>query len=145
MKIQIHNHTSFDINAYQQLLTKLFSKVKEQNKMHLVFVTQKKIQQLNAFFRKKDFVTDVLSFPNDFSFNPNLKDDSLGDVFICFEQAQIQAQKLLHSLEREIAFLAVHGFLHLKGYQHRNEEELKKMIHLKEQILKKMNLERKNN
>ncbi|AGL90344.1 rRNA maturation RNase YbeY [Candidatus Phytoplasma australiense] len=143
MKIQIHNHTSFKIDSYQQLLIQLFSQIKENNQMHLVFVTKEKIKQLNTFFRKKNFVTDVLSFPNEFSFNPNLKDDSLGDVFICFEQAQLQAQNLLHSLEREIAFLAVHGFLHLKGYQHNNEEELEKMIHLQEKILKKINLERK--
>lgn len=62
----------------------------------------------------------------------------MGDIFICFEQAQVQALQLAHSLEREVAFLAVHGFLHLKGHQHRNDEEFQEMIYLQEQILKKL-------
>ncbi|PEH36411.1 rRNA maturation RNase YbeY [New Jersey aster yellows phytoplasma] len=108
--------------------------------MHLIFVTNEKIQELNSFYRQKNYPTDVLSFHNDLTFFAGLEDNSLGDVFISFPKAQEQAKTFKHSLEREIAFLAVHGFLHLKGYQHRTEEEFQIMLALQEKILQKVGL-----
>ncbi|MBP5836126.1 rRNA maturation RNase YbeY [Candidatus Phytoplasma meliae] len=146
MKIKIHNQTSFNIDIYQQLLIQLFHTIEETRQMHLIFVNSDTMQQLNLFYRQKNATTDVLSFPNNISNYHHLEaqeqDNSLGDIFICWQQAKKQADNLRHSLEREIAFLAVHGFLHLKGYQHRNPEELQKMVDLQEQILQKSNLSR---
>ncbi|MBS2126217.1 rRNA maturation RNase YbeY ['Fragaria x ananassa' phyllody phytoplasma] len=146
MKIKIHNQTSFNIDIYQQLLIQLFFTIEETRQMHLIFVNSDTMQQLNLFYRQKNTITDVLSFPNNISNYHHLEakaqNNSLGDIFICWEQAQKQADNLGNSLEKEIAFLAVHGFLHLKGYQHRNPEELQKMVDLQEQILQKSNLTR---
>jgi probable rRNA maturation factor len=121
----------------------MFLPIQEKKIMHLIFVTNEKIQELNSFYCKKNYPTDVLSFPNDLTFFSDLsylEDNSLGDVFISFPKAQDQAQKAKHSLEREIAFLTVHGFLHLKGYQHRTEQELQIMLFLQENILQNIGL-----
>ena len=84
------------------------------------------IQRLNAAYRNMDRVTDVLTFPaweGDAILSP--PDGYLGDVAICYERAEEQAQEYGHSLERELAFLSVHGALHLLGYDpavwHMNE------------------------
>lgn len=53
MKIQIHNHTSFQLDSYQQLLTQLFHTIEEKKQLHLIFVTQKKYNNLMPFFVKK--------------------------------------------------------------------------------------------
>ncbi|WP_341833679.1 rRNA maturation RNase YbeY [Candidatus Phytoplasma asteris] len=140
MIIKIHNQTSFCIKPFKSLLIKMFLPIKEKKIMHLIFVTNEKIQELNSFYRQKNYPTDVLSFHNDLTFFAGLEDNSLGDVFISFPKAQEQAKAFKHSLEREIAFLAVHGFLHLKGYQHRTEEEFQIMLALQEKILQKVGL-----
>ena len=54
-----------------------------------------------------------------------LDDDSIGDIFISIEQARLQADDYGHSFEREIGFLAVHGYLHLLGHDHHTDEEEK--------------------
>ncbi len=125
---------------FKSLLIKIFLPIKEKKLMHLIFVTNEKIQELNSFYRQKNYPTDVLSFPNDLTFFAGLEDNSLGDIFISFPKAKDQAKKAKHSLEREIAFLAVHGFLHLKGYQHRTEEELQIMLNLQEKILQNVGM-----
>ena len=85
-----------------------------------VLVTDaEEIQRLNAGYRNIDRVTDVLTFPaweGDAILCP--PDGYLGDIAICFERAEEQAEEFGHSLERELAFLAVHGALHLLGYDH---------------------------
>ena len=74
--------------------------------------------------------------------NDDIEDDSLGDIFISIEQARLQADDYGHSFQREIGFLAVHGYLHLLGYDHHTDEEEKIMIQEQERILKNANLER---
>jgi probable rRNA maturation factor len=66
----------------------------------------------------------------------------LGDVFICVERALEQAKDYGHSIEREIGFLSVHGYLHLIGYDHMTKEDEKVMFTLQEEILAKAKLER---
>jgi probable rRNA maturation factor len=105
--------------------------------MQVVFVSLDQIHQLNQTFRDVDRPTDVLSFPND-----EKDDNSLGDIFICLDKAKQQAKDYGHSIEREIGFLSVHGYLHLKGYDHHSDEEEKEMIEAQENILKKAKLER---
>ena len=68
--------------------------------------------------------------------------DELGDVFICCDRAIEQAADYNHSIEREFGFLAVHGYLHLIGYDHMNEVDEKVMFSLQEEILAKANLVR---
>ncbi|PRO65106.1 rRNA maturation RNase YbeY [Alkalicoccus urumqiensis] len=105
----------------------------------VTFVTDKEIHSLNLEWRGKDKSTDVLSFA--------LKEEEdipvagvpelLGDIVISTETAAQQAETYGHSIERETAFLAVHGLLHLLGYTHNTEDEEKEMFLRQEQILEK--------
>ncbi len=137
MKINLHNQTKEDIKAIRALLKLIFSPIKESKNMQIIFIDQKKIHEMNKTYRNIDRPTDVLSFIND-----DIDDDSLGDIFISIEQARIQAIDYGHSFEREIGFLAVHGYLHLLGYDHHSKEEEKTMIEAQERILKNAKLER---
>ena len=97
------------------------------------------IQRLNAGYRNIDRVTDVLTFPaweGDAILCP--PDGYLGDIAICFERAEEQAQEFGHSLERELAFLAVHGALHLLGFDHMEPEDEKKMLAKQDEILNEL-------
>ncbi|MBU1094677.1 MAG: rRNA maturation RNase YbeY [Firmicutes bacterium] len=137
MKIQLHNQTKEDIKPIKDILQKIFKPIKNDKNMQIIFLDQHAIHQMNLTYRQIDRPTDVLSFIND-----DEKDDSIGDIFISIEQARSQALDYGHSFEREIGFLAVHGYLHLLGYDHHTEEEEKLMIIEQERILKNANLER---
>ena len=138
VKINLYNQTSEDIKEIKKLLKKVFRSIKQKNNMQIIFVSQEEIRELNKTFRNIDKSTDVLSFPND-----DELDSSIGDIFISIEQARLQANDYGHSFEREIGFLAVHGYLHLLGFDHHSESEEKLMIEAQENILKKAKLERK--
>ena len=105
-----------------------------------VLVTdEEEIQRLNAGYRYIDRVTDVLTFPaweGDAILCP--PDGYLGDIAICFERAQEQAEEYGHSLERELAFLAVHGALHLLGYDHMEPDDEKVMLARQDEILNEL-------
>ena len=85
--------------------------------------TPERIQTLNREFRNVDAVTDVLTFPaweGEISLSA---DGYLGDIMICYERAKEQSVTYGHSLIRELSFLAVHGVLHLLGYDHMTEAD----------------------
>jgi len=119
--------------------------VKQQAELSVAIVTNEEIQQLNKQYRNKDVPTDVLSFPLEDEF-PMVEDEDfpqlLGDIIISIEKVKEQAEEYGHSFERELAFLAVHGFLHLVGYTHDNEEEEMVMFGKQEAILQEFQLER---
>lgn len=105
------------------------------------------IKQLNSQFRHKDQATDVLSFASlevDTLFNVNFNEQSeplyLGDVIISVETAKRQASEQGHSLTRELAWLMSHGFLHLLGWDHPDEQSLTEMLNQQEILLKDVNL-----
>ena len=101
------------------------------------------IQRLNASYRNIDRVTDVLTFPaweGDAILCP--PDGYLGDIAICFERAEEQAKEYGHSLERELAFLSVHGALHLLGYDHMQPDDEKKMFAKQDEILNELGYHR---
>ena len=103
------------------------------------------IQTLNRTYRKIDRVTDVLTFPaweGEAILCP--KDEYLGDIAICYERALEQAEEYNHSLERELAFLAVHGSLHLMGYDHMTSEDEAAMFAKQEEILLSLGLPRQD-
>ena len=116
------------------------------------FVSDEEIQKLNREFRNIDKVTDVLSFPN-LNKTPNEKlkkfrkladfDTNLlflGDIVISKKIAKKQAREYEHSLKREVCFLALHGFLHLLGFDHIKEEDEKIMTKLQSKILSEVSL-----
>lgn len=115
--------------------------------MSLSIVSPEQIQELNKSFREVDKVTDVLSFPTCDNptrgaitvvcedVNPETDLVNIGDIVICLERAKEQAKEYGHSLKRELAFLSLHGLLHLLGYDHVEEEDEKQMIELQKEIL----------
>lgn len=103
------------------------------------------IQSLNRTYRKIDKVTDVLTFPaweGEAILCP--PDEYLGDIAICYERAVEQAEEYNHSLEREFAFLAVHGSLHLMGYDHMTSEDETAMFAKQEEVLQSLGLTRES-
>ena len=116
------------------------------------FVDNHEIQELNKQYRNKDAATDVLSFPlmefedteEDYENEEEYvqEDRLLGDIVISLEKAQEQATEYGHSFERELAFLLVHGVLHLLGMDHENEQQEKEMLQKQENILQLLNITR---
>lgn len=106
-------------------------------------VDSAEIQTLNREFRQVDAVTDVLTFPA--MEGENLLTPPygyLGDIAVCYARAVSQAASLGHSLRRELCFLAVHGALHLCGYDHKNPSDEALMCQKQEQILHQLGVER---
>ena len=103
-------------------------------------VPDERIRELNRTHRGIDKVTDVLSFPlvdqdgAGFVLPPS-EPTHLGDVVVALEQARRQADLYEHSFERELAYLTVHGVLHLLGYDHEDDEEKVQMRAREEEIL----------
>jgi probable rRNA maturation factor len=121
----------------------------------LMFVDDEAIRQLNKSYRGLDKVTDVLSFAltenitdepvivfNDDDWEEAPDGDLLGDIVISIPRALEQSKEYGHSLEREIGFLFVHGFLHLIGYDHQDEAAEQTMITKQERILSQIGLTR---
>ena len=116
-----------------------------------------KIKKLNLARRGVNKVTDVLSFPmfetkktatlQNFldEIDPLTKELEIGDIVICLQVAKKQAKAYGHSLKREINFLALHGFLHLLGYDHLNAKQEKQMFGLAEKILAECGITRSEN
>lgn len=112
----------------------------------VIVVDNDKIHEMNKQYREMDRHTDVLSFPlweNASEWEESVMDViPLGDIVISLPKAKEQAAEYGHSLERELAFLATHGFLHLIGYLHDCEEEEQRMFQRQEQILSEIGLKR---
>ena len=111
----------------------------------LSFVDNKEIHELNNMYRGIDRATDVLSFPmldEEFDFDIELEEKSLGDIVISLERAFEQSIDYNHSFEREVCFLVCHSMFHLLGYDHDTEENTKQMREKEEYILNKLNITR---
>jgi probable rRNA maturation factor len=101
----------------------------------IVLISNKAMQKLNKRWRDKNAPTDVLSFPLLLEVPPEGMPWELGEIFISVEQAALQAQSLHHGLAREMAFLTVHGILHLLGFDHERRTDEKEMFARQEAIL----------
>ena len=110
----------------------------------VTFVEPEEIKELNAQYRGKDAVTDVLSFPqfDDWDDLPEEGEIALGDVVICMERAAEQAEEFGHSLEREVLYLFVHSIYHLLGYDHMEEDEKREMREKEEAVMAELGLTR---
>lgn len=122
--------------------------VKEGSELSVSFVTNDAIQEINKTYRNKDVPTDVISFAMEEMGEGEIKiiaadmPTLLGDIIISVERASEQAESYAHTFEREVCFLAVHGFLHLLGYDHGTEAQEKEMFGLQETILQAYGLKR---
>jgi probable rRNA maturation factor len=111
--------------------------------LSVVITDDEAVQELNLQFRDIDAPTDVLAFgggqESDFVTPPS-ELVYLGDVIISYPRAMVQAEEYGHSVDRELALLAVHGVLHLLGYSHVDEVERTKMWARQNEILESLML-----
>ncbi|AVP37172.1 rRNA maturation RNase YbeY [Staphylococcus felis] len=149
--IDFSDHTqNVDPKWYEHIRELLnFAKTKEgiseDAELSVTFVDEEEIQAINKEYRNKDRVTDVISFA--FEEQEELFEGVdlprvLGDIIICTDVAKAQANEYNHSFERELGFLALHGFLHLLGYDHMNDEEEREMFGRQKIILNDFGLTR---
>ncbi len=141
-------------NKIVQVLNKCFEKenLKSLNLYISITLTSPTIiRKLNNEYRSIDKETDVLSFP---MFEKNEIDkivknkekqivkETIGDIIISVERVKEQAKEYGHSFERELSYMLVHGFYHLMGYDHIEEEDKKEMRSKEEKILSELKIER---
>lgn len=108
------------------------------------------IRKLNKQYRNIDKETDVLSFPmfereeieQIISQKEHVVEDTLGDIIISVERVKEQAIEYGHSFERELAYMLVHGFYHLMGYDHIEEKDKLEMRPKEEKVLQDLNITR---
>lgn len=122
--------------------------VEEHSEVSVTFVSNERIQEINREYRDKDKPTDVISFAMEELGEGEMElvgaemPRVLGDIIISVPKAIEQAEEYGHPFLRELGFLAVHGFLHLLGYDHMTEEEEKEMFTLQKDILDEYGLKR---
>ncbi|RDU35416.1 rRNA maturation RNase YbeY [Neobacillus piezotolerans] len=132
-----------DISQLESLLNYagLQMNVEEGSEVSVTFVGNDRIQEINLEYRQKDVPTDVLSFPMEEPGEGEIEISGrdlprvLGDIIISIPKTMQQAEEYGHSFMRELGFLAVHGFLHLLGYDHETEADEKEMFSLQKDIL----------
>ncbi|WP_449461057.1 rRNA maturation RNase YbeY [Streptococcus suis] len=157
MYIEMIDETGQVSSQMQEQITELLQfaaeKIGKQNKeMAVTFVDNKRVHEVNLEYRGIDRPTDVVSLEykseseivfdeEDLLDNPELAemmedfDAYIGELYISIDKAREQAEDYGHSYEREMGFLAVHGFLHINGYDHYTPEEEAEMFGLQEEIL----------
>ena len=137
----------------RKVITECFKEEKLENSklyISITLTTPENIHEINKQYRNVDRETDVLSFPmfekeeleqkiakNDFE-----HEDILGDVVISIEKVKEQAVEYGHSFEREFAYMLVHGFYHLMGYDHIKEDDKVLMRAKEEKVLNKLGITR---
>lgn len=147
MGIDLFNLTNENLDEYFKIMKEVLLHGLEKLKVsdvsfNIIIVDNPYIHNINKEYRHIDRETDVITFAleDDKTFNP--VDRVLGDVYISIDKAKSQSEEYGHSLKRELCFLAVHGMLHLLGYDHRNPEDEKVMFGLQEEILDEMGIKR---
>ena len=112
--------------------------------VNIVLTNPQNIRKMNKEYRDVDKETDVLSFPmfekGELEKRIDLNEDILGDIVISIDRVSKQAKEYGHSFERELAYMAVHGFYHLMGYDHMEENDKKEMRQKEENILEKLKI-----
>ncbi|MEJ7165541.1 rRNA maturation RNase YbeY [Staphylococcus capitis] len=153
--IDFSDHTDLVKNEWYEQIDSLLTFAKKQEhidseaELSVTFVDKDEIQNINKMYRDKDKVTDVISFALEED-EPEIDMNELdiprvlGDIIICTDVAHEQAENYGHSFERELGFLALHGFLHLLGYDHMTDEDEKEMSGRQDAILNAYGLTRES-
>ena len=136
---------------YEELIQETVEKCFKEEKLDktdlylsITLSNEEHIQKINKQTRNIDKSTDVLSFPM-FEKEEIPKEktgipDVLGDIIICIKIIEKKAKEYEHSIERELAYMVVHGFYHLMGYDHIEEQDKKEMRKKEENILSKLEI-----
>ena len=142
---------------YEEIIKKVVEQCFKEEKIEhsklyisITLTTPNHIHEINKQYRNVDRETDVLSFPmfEKQELNEKIKDqnfeyeDVLGDIVISIEKVKRQAEEYGHSFERELAYMIVHGFYHLMGYDHIKEEDKILMRPKEEVVLNKLGIKR---
>lgn len=124
MNLEINNLTKNRIERrfFQKIAERAIKILKIKiEEISLVFVGDARMKNLNKKHRKRDRVTDVLTF-------------DYGEIIICLPQAKRQAKKFGHSLKDELVVLLIHGILHLVGYDDETKKDYNKIVSKQEEI-----------
>ena len=134
MEIEVVNNfgnIEFEIDKIiENIRNVVYDYFKTEKSLTLILVNLEEIHQINLNYRHVDRPTDVISFEE-------FEEDYLGEIFVCIEKVYEQAKLYEHSVEREMAFLLVHGLLHLHGYDHIEKEDEETMFALQDELLAK--------
>jgi len=123
------------IDTLQHVITDLG---KGESELLIRIVDRDEIQTLNNTYRHKDKPTNVLSFPSDLPIE--IDESILGDVVICTDVVLEEANEQKKTFDNHLTHMAVHGTLHLLGYDHIEENDAIKMEALEIKILEKMKI-----
>lgn len=144
-------------HKYDKIISRVLEKCfKEENLLDsklcvtVTLTNPENIKRINKQYRNIDKETDVLSFPmfekkeleNKIKERDFIYEDVLGDLIICIEKVQAQAEEYEHSFDRELSYMIVHGFYHLMGYDHIKEADKEEMRLKEENILNMLNITR---
>lgn len=154
--IEVNYNKIDELLEEEKLIKKVVKGVLEEENVlievdvYITLTNNEEIHKINKEYRNVDRPTDVLSFPmyerEEIKSLKNGVDDKiekiLGDIIISVEKVREQANEYGHSFERELAYLATHGMLHLLGYDHMIEEEKVVMRKREEEILGTLNITR---
>ena len=146
---------TYEIENWEDIVKKVFDKCFEEeglqdSKLYITvtFTNPENIQKINQQYRNINRPTDVLSFPmfqkeeldNKIQEKEFQYQDILGDIVISIPKVEEQAKEYRHSFERELSYMLVHGFYHLMGYDHMEEEDKKVMRAKEEKVLETLNI-----
>lgn len=143
MSVEIHNESGVAVN--DELMQRLAAFVLEslhvhpQTELGITFVDEGAMEQLHVQWMGEPGPTDVLSFPMD-ELRPGRLDQQtpaglLGDVVVCPQVAEVQAEAAGHDIETEVQVLLTHGMLHLLGFDHATPEEEAEMFGLQRDLI----------
>ena len=138
-EFEVFNETDevIDISFVRDLLEYALKHEKLDNVIfNVIFVDNETIHKINRDYRNIDRETDVISFALEDNKEIDLAIGRvLGDIYVSVDRIKSQAKEYGHSEKREMAFLVIHGLLHLLGYDHMNKEEEEIMFRKQELIL----------
>lgn len=142
---EIFNEVNEKIKEIEEMKRVLTLAIKSEKlndvEFNVILVDNNYIHELNRNYRGIDRETDVITFA--LEDNEEVNEDEyrlLGDIYISVDKAKSQAKEYGHSFKREICFLAIHGFLHLLGYDHMNKHDEEIMFSKQELILNEANI-----
>ncbi len=155
--VQINYNNIEENEEYNKIIHTVIKKCFEEEGLdklkiyiNIILTNPEEIRKINKEYRNIDKETDCLSFPmfEKEEIEELIKEkeqvtlDILGDVVVSIERVYEQAKEYNHSFERELAYMVVHGFYHLMGYDHMEEEEKNIMRQKEENILQNLNITR---
>ena len=148
MEIEIFNETEENLEQELSELKELLVNVAtdeglENILFNVIIIDNSRIREINREYRNIDRETDVISFALEDDKTFNLEEIRvLGDIYISIDKTRSQAEEYGHSFKRELSFLAIHGFLHLLGYDHMEKDEEEIMFKKQEEVLSRYEINR---